>query len=404
VSESWPFVILLVGFLTTVTAGLQPVMNRFRLPPLAAYIVLGFILALVDHWRPFLAGHPEEALSFLGNLGLVVLLFRIGLESNLKALVDQLKRASVVWFCGVVGSWLIGFGAAYHWLQLGLSTSLILATAFTATSVGVTVGVWSEAGVLETRKGQLLVDVAEMDDISAVVLMALLFSVIPLLKDGASAGVWVALGRTAGWFLVKLVVFGGLCALFSFYVEKPLTEYYRSLTAEPEPIILMAGVGFVIAALAGLIGFSLAIGAFFAGLIFSRDPESVKMEANFMPICELLSPFFFIEIGVNIDPKFLGPALGLGLVWFLVSVVSKVLSNGLPTLLFAGPKTAALIGVSMVPRAEIAMVIMERGLQLGKWAVSPRTYGAAVAAALLTCVATPLVVQQLLRLEKEEEE
>jgi Kef-type K+ transport system membrane component KefB len=162
-------------------------------------------------------------------------------------------------------------------------------------------------------------------------------------------------------------------------------------------MLAVAGIGIIIAAVAGLIGFSLAIGAFFAGLVFSRDPEAVRMEASFLPVYELFSPFFFIGIGLKIDPDSFTSALGLGCILAVAAIAAKVIADGIPVSLMRGMTGGLLIGISMVPRAEIAMVIMQKGLTLGDWAVPKQVFGAMVVVSAATCILSPVAVRVMLR-------
>ena len=102
-------------------------------------------------------------------------------------------------------------------------------------------------------------------------------------------------------FAIKAILFGGFCLVFARYAERRIVRFIRA-AAPPGPILIVTGIGIVIAGTAGQLGFSLAIGALFAGLVFSRDPEVVRMETLFGPIHELFMPFFFVAIGLS-SPK-----------------------------------------------------------------------------------------------------
>ena len=167
---------------------------------------------------------------------------------------------------------------------------------------------------------------------------------------------------------------------------------------------MVLAIGFIIAAAADMLGFSMAIGAFFAGLVFSRDPEAVKRETSFMPLYELFSPFFFIGIGMSMDPESLHGAAGLGAILLLAAMISKMLADGLPAWMMGTFSSGALIGISMIPRAEIAMVIMHRGLYLKNQAVSAEVFGAMVMVSLGTCLIAPLCVKPLLQKWPQPEE
>jgi Kef-type K+ transport system membrane component KefB len=401
---NYPFVILIIGGIIVLTMVVKSGLDRTSVPALVGYLLLGFLIRLVDvHWD-FMSRGCSEILGFLAKLGLVTLLFRVGLESNLRGLLRQLRRASTVWIGDVLISGLVGFLAAFYVVNLPWITSLIVATAFTATSVGISVAVWEEAGALQSINGELLIDVAEMDDISAVVFMAMLFSVLPTLQGSGGAELFPGVPKTIAVFLLKLIAFGGFCFLFSRFAEKPVTAYFRSLETPPDPMLVVVAIGFMIASLAALLGFSLAIGAFFAGLVFSRDQKAVKMEASFLPIYELFSPFFFIGIGLDMDPGSMGGALGIGAVLVLAAVIGKMVADGIPVWRMAGVTSGILIGTSMIPRAEIAMVIMQRGLNLGDWAVPGRVFGAMVLVSAVTCLLSPLAVHSLLSRWPQREE
>lgn len=392
----YPTIILITGLLIVLTMLVKLAFEHAGLPALVGYLVLGFLLRVVDGQWGFLGPVGQEVLLYLGTVGLATLLFRVGLESNLGGLMKQLPKASLIWVGDILVSGFAGYAASMYLLDLPWTTALIVGVALSATSVGISVGAWQSSGALDSAEGEFLLDVAELDDISAVLLMALLFSLLPEIHAGSNHMLVSLAFRSTILFFTKLVAFGLACLLFSRYLEKPLTHFLASRAAPPDPMLTVVGVGFIFAALSGMLGFSIAIGAFFVGLVFSRDPQAVKMEASFQPVYELFSPFFFISIGLEIDPSALEAALLPGGVLLLVAIIGKLLADGLPVMLLKGGTAAALIGVSMVPRAEIAMVIVSRGRSLGDWAVPAQIYSAMVIVCAVTCLLSPLIVRRLL--------
>ena len=395
--SAMPLLVMTVGVLIVLAILIRSGFERIRIPPLIGYMALGFALNLVDSRLQFLNEVVRGGLEFLASLGVITLLFRVGLESDLPGLARQFPRACVIWIGNMVLSAVLGYFTAYHLLGLELIPSLFIATALTATSVGISVAVWSEAGAIQSPLGEILVDAAEMDDITGVAIMALLFALAPVLRDGAEASLLPVLAETGLLFLVKLIAFGAFCILFSRYAEHPLTHFFSKSRAAPQPMLFVAATGFIIAALAEFLGFSVAIGAMFAGLVFSRDPEAVKLDAGFGTLCELFAPFFFIGIGLHLDFASLSTALGLGAVLLVPAILGKVIGAGGPALLMTGWAGAGLIGVSMVPRAEIAMIIMQQGYKLGEWAVPPEAFAGMVLVSAVTCIVTPLVAFSMLR-------
>lgn len=386
--------VLLVGTTVVLALMAKSGLERIGLPSLIGYLLLGLLFRVADLYWKLLSPGIREIYEFLATIGIICLLFEVGLKSNLAGLLSQLRRAILIWAVNVLFSGVLGYITSYFILGLELIPSLFISVALTATSVGISVAVWREAKALNSPNGELVVDVAELDDISGIIFMALLFTIVAVLKERTESVLAPVLAETSALLLVKLTLFGGGCFLFSRYIEHPVTDFFRKRERPPDPMILVVGIGFLIAAIASLIGFSVAIGAFFAGLVFSRDPQAIRMEASFTPLYEFFTPFFFVGIGLSIDPKTLTVALGLGSILLVVAVLGKVIGNGGPALITLGWPSSVLIGVSMVPRAEIAMVIMQRGYSLG--AVPPEVFAAMVVVSAATCLISPAALRSLL--------
>lgn len=389
--------VLFLGTLIVLSIFIRSGLKKTGVPSLIGFMALGFLIRLVDSQGTLISGETGKIFEFLAEIGVITLLFKVGLDSNLKGLIKQLRHASIIWFGNIIFSGFLGFVIAEYVFHLGLIPSLFIAVALTATSVGVSVNVWQEENAMKSPTGELLLDVAEMDDISGIVFLALILSIIPVLKGNQDVSITDAVGRTTGILLLKLFAFGILCALFSKFIEPHITSFFSRIKHSPDPMLMVAGFGFIIAALAGILGFSLALGAFFAGLVFSRDPKAVKLDASFGALYDLFTPFFFIGIGLKIEPSSLNSAVGLGVVLTVVAIIGKLIGNGLPSLIITGWTSALLLSVSMVPRAEIAMIVMQRGRDLGNWAVPDNVFGAMVVVSLTTCIISPLTLKRILK-------
>jgi Kef-type K+ transport system membrane component KefB len=400
--EPFAIPVIVIGALLVADLLLKALLRRSAVPSVAVHLGLGFVLALAE-WRWGWLGEAGVAVvDFLGSVGIVFLLFRVGLESNVRKLLENLRGATVVWIADVTVSGALGFLVARYGLAFELVPSLFVAVAMTVTSAGVGVAVWREEDALDSKRGQLLLDVAELDDISGIVLMAVLFAVAPLLADGHTETLARSVGTTVSAVLTGLTLFALAVALLARFGEAPLTRLVARLEPAPDRLITVVSVGLIVAAAAGALGFSLAIGAFFGGLAFSRDPEAVKLDAYFDPLYDFFTPFFFIAIGLRVAPESLGAALPLGLLLFLVAVAGKLLGAGGGSLVALRPRGAALLGVSMVPRAEIAMIIMQHGVLLGAWAMPQPIFSAMVVVSLLTCLLAPIAIRALLREQAED--
>ncbi|MEL6912507.1 MAG: cation:proton antiporter [Cyanobacteria bacterium J06598_4] len=275
------FIVLLVGITIIVGILIKAGLERVGIPALVGYLLLGVIVNSINGQIYFLVPSVREVYAFLAELGIISLLFRVGLESNLAGLIRQLPRASFILLGNLACSGILGFLAASKLLNLELIPSLFISIAMMATSVGISVSVWQEAKVLDTDNGELLVDIAEMDDIAAIALMSLFFAIIPVLNGDVEGNILPVFVRTVFPFVLKVSIFATFCLVLFRYLEQPMTRWFERLEPAPDPMLMVAGTAFIIAALAGLMGFSVAVGAFFAGLAFCRDPDAINFDASF---------------------------------------------------------------------------------------------------------------------------
>jgi len=156
------------------------------------------------------------------------------------------------------------------------------------------------------------------------------------------------------------------------------------------------GAGLTIAAAAGYLGFSLAIGALFAGLAFSRDPQAVHTDAKFSYFYEFLTPFFFIHIGMQVDPGAVVPSLGLAAILFIPAALGKFFGVAAPALRIVKKLDAVLLGLSMIPRTEIAMVVVYQCREFSDNIVPENVFAAMVLVVVMTSIMAPLILRSLL--------
>lgn len=393
---------LILGLVVLLSVPLRQGLRWACLPGMVGFVALGAAVSGIDRWSGVLTPAINDQIEFLAQLGIVALLFRVGLESDPGRLVAQLGRAVAIWLPNVVLPGLAAFALILVWPGFGPVPAFIMGIAATATSIGVSVAPWEEAGALDSEDGALMLDIAELDDLSAVILLGILFAVAPSLKDGMSDGIWSEVALVGGFQVLKILGFGALCFAFSRFAERRLSAVFANLDSRLGPFAFAAGAVFVIAALADSLGFSLAIGALFAGLAFSRDPAERRIDEAFAYILAIFGPFFFLSIGMSITFDGFGASLALATALFVVLSAGKLIGAGLPAWAIGRGRTGRLIGASMIPRAEIYLIVMLHGLTLGAWAVPQELFSAAVVAAIGTAIAGPLVVARLLGAQRQE--
>jgi len=395
-NDSQDHILLIVfGLMLIAIPVVKATLEKKGLPALIGFIGVGLLTRIIDHYFPFITSNLQQSITFLSHIGIVILLFQVGLKSNIKGLIKKLPDASLIWISDVLINFSLGFVATRYLIQLPLIPSLVIATALTATSVAVSVVVWQEKGRINTARGQLLVDVAELDDLSGVLMLVVLLSIIPVLQ-GSDGNILSILGTTISLMIAKLILFIGFCYWFAHNLEQNFTKFNLQWTESKIGLtISLLGVGLAIAAVAGYFGFTLAIGALFAGLAFSRDHQAVHSNTRIQTLHEFFVPFFFIHIGMEVNPDSIYHSLELAIPLTLVAISGKVLGVGLPLLIRSNYRDALLLGISMVPRAEISMLIILQASLFGKNLIPPELYSAMVLVVILTSVVSPIVLRKL---------
>jgi Kef-type K+ transport system membrane component KefB len=392
--------VLLIALSVVLVVGplLKRLCRGLGVPVTTGYIALGLILGGILESVGRAPGFTFEAtFSVLAQLGVVALLFRVGLKSHTSVLLKKLPDASLIWVCDVAGTLAVGFVVARYGLHWTLETSLVVAVAFSATSIAVALAVWDELGLAGTGAAGTLLDVAELDDLSAGVLLAVLLGTLPALLQDVD-GVWQQAGSAFVIILAKLAAFVCGCYLFAHFVEARFTHTNRRLSDTRASLtISILGAGLGIAALADQLGFSVAIGALLAGLAFSRDPEAVQTDGSFAYFYEFLTPFFFVHIGMQTSPGAIADSAGVALLLFLAAAASKLVFTGFPALLSLDRADALRLGVSMIPRAEIALVVVYECRAIDERLVPENVFAAMVIVALTTSIVAPIILRPLLQ-------
>ncbi len=395
-SNSQEYVLLIVlGLLLITIPIVKASLDKLGVPALVGFIGLGLLSRLVDNYFPFITSELDQTVTFLAQIGIVILLFQVGLKSNIKGLIKKLPYASIIWISNVLVSFLLGYLAARYLIHLPILPSLVVATAMTATSVAVSIVIWQEKGKTNTSRGQLLIDVAELDDLSSILLLAVLLAIIPVIQGGESVFLGT-LGTTIGTMIIKLTLFITACYWFAHSLEPGFTKFNLEFTQSKIGLTIgMLGMGLTISAIAGYFGFSLAIGAFMAGLAFSRDHQAVLSKTRIQMFYAFFVPFFFIHIGMEVSPDSVVGSLGLAIPLIFVAIAGKMIGVGLPVLIRSNRRDALLLGVSMIPRAEIAMLIIIQASILDKTLIPPQLYSAMVLVVVLTSIISPVVLKKL---------
>lgn len=397
-NESVHHIILVLGLLIAISLWAKAILQPLRFAPLTGFILIGVALRYLLDNTAFIPESLSKTLHLLGEIGIIIILFNAGLECHVTRLIKQFRRASYLAVSNVVFCAFLSFVVSYYLLSLPLIASLFISVAMTATSIGVTISIWSDLKKERSDEGGLLMSLVAIDDIIGIMLMALLFEVAPLIHQESSGIIWSHFLSTLITFSFKFTVFVLFCSIFSIYLEPRMMNWIQAYEIKPDRIITILSHGFIIAGIAAFFGFSLALGAFFAGVAMSHDTKAVRMEPSFKTFEEFFGPFFFINIGFLISLNIFSQEFIItSLILVLTAFLGKYLGTFVPAFRSnINFYTASLLSLSMIPRADISLVVMERGKTLGDWAVNEEVYSSMVVVCLITCLVPPLIIYPLL--------
>jgi Kef-type K+ transport system membrane component KefB len=370
-------------FLVLLAAKLgDEVFKRIGQPAIVGEILGGVLIG------PSVLGLVEvgEVLRVFSELGVVFLLFWVGLETRLSEMRAVGRIAIAVGSAGVVVPFLAGTGLG---LALGESseTSVFLGAALAATSAGITSATFLDLGIARTRAARTVLGAAVVDDVLALILLSV---AVGMAADGGVDAGAILLALAVAIAFVAFVALGGTRLLQSRprLLEAPQFAKSPLLPA----VILCLGL----AAFSAKIGLAALIGAFLAGMIVAETKDQSSIEEEVRPLYSFFPPFFFAYIGIKLD---LGALFNGHALWLLAAItVLAALTKLVPAYLAArslGRNQAAIVGVGMVPRGEVGIVIASIGAAEG--VVDAELFAVVVGMAVLTTLAAPFALRRLSR-------
>jgi CPA2 family monovalent cation:H+ antiporter-2 len=365
-------IVLGVAAVTTV------LFQRLRQPVVLGYLLAGLIIG--PHVPIPLVADPE-VVHTLSELGVILLMFALGLEFDLRKLlraaptagVTAVIQCSVMIWLGYVAGRLLGWTAMesiFAGAIVAVSSTTIIAKAF-------------DEQQIRGRLRELVVAILIVEDLIAVFLMALLTAVAS--GSGVSAS---ELGGTLG----RLAVFlGGLLLVGMLVVPRVMRAIVRLERAETT-IVSTVGLCFAVSLLAHELGYSVALGAFIAGMLVAESGEVRRIEPLLHPVRDVFAAIFFVSVGMMIDPGVIADQWLAVLVFTLVVVLGKIVSVAVGAFLTGnGTRTSVAAGLSLAQIGEFSFIIAGLGLTLG--VVGEFLYPVAVAVSAITTLVTPWLIR-----------
>ncbi len=354
---------------------------KLKQPTVLGELVAGLIVGVSG----FRLVNPEQpVLVLLAQVGVTLLLFEVGLESDLKSLFKVGPQALAVALVGMV----LPFGLGYGVIKFAGATNLVsvfVGASMTATSIGISAKVLTDLGYLQRTEGKIILGAAVIDDILGVVLL----SVVSGIAGGATLeplGVLRTVSTSIG-FLVGAIVIGNLAVPFFLRLVRTLRTRGDLLTAS----LVFA---FALAFLAEQLGSAAIIGAFAAGLVLAETDRRHDLEAQLRPVTDFFLPIFFITVGAGVNLALLGnqQALFLDTALTLAAILGKLVCGYAA---FGTQANKLAIGAGMVPRGEVGLVFASVGLDTG--VLSGGNHTAVVIMVILTTFLGPVLLSLVLK-------
>ncbi|WP_446354499.1 cation:proton antiporter [Coleofasciculus sp. G2-EDA-02] len=303
----------------------------------------------------------SEVVSVLAEIGVIILLFEIGLESDLRELKEVGYQAAIVAVVGVVAPFAAGTVGLMFFFHVAAIPAIFAGAALTATSIGITSKVLSELGRLKSKEGQIIVGAAVIDDVLGIIVLAVVAS---LAKTG----------EVDVFNVIYLIISATVFLLGSIFLGKFFNHSFVTIADKLQTrgklVIPAFTFAFLMAFLANVIQLEAILGAFAAGLVLDETDKRKELDKQVVPIADILVPIFFVTVGAKADLGVLNPAVpanreGLVIAVFLivVAIIGKLITGW--TVIGQPQINRLAIGVGMIPRGEVGLVFAGIGSASG---------------------------------------
>ena len=376
---------------------------RLGAPSVIGELTAGIVLG------PSLLGwiHPGEVIKYLAEIGILLLLFEVGLETDVRKLIKTGRSSAVVALGGFFIPFVLGYLVASLLFELPTLVSLFIGGALTATSIGITLRVLTDLGQRSSREGQIVLGAAVLDDVLGVVLLALLY------EFSIAGGITLANTGKVLAFITAFFVLAPIAAKLISLLIRRVDE-----NSDLPGLIPTAMVALVLlfAWLAHMMGAPELLGGFAAGLALSRrfflpfgialhtEPVfSMRIEAQMRPIIQLFTPIFFVMVGLSLNLQEVDWSSafiwGFSFLFLLVAVIGKF---GGAMLTHEPLRQRIIIGVAMIPRGEVGLIFAELGRTGGIF--DNEVYAGMIMVIALTTLLPPFLMKSLYRRESTEKD
>lgn len=377
--EEYQFLMDLVIIILVANIG-GYIANRFNQPSVLGQIVGGLVAG------PTFLGlvHDSAFITDMSEIGVILLMFIAGLETDVDELRSSGKASTLIAMGGVVVPFALG-GLALMVLRPGLETLeyIYYGIILTATSVSITVQTLRDMNCLRCRSGVSILGAAIIDDVIGIILVTV---VTGMVSPSGSANILWVIGKIIGFFLIAI----GIGVVFYKVLNKHGEIFNRQRRLLQAALIY----SFVSAIFAEEMGVAAIIGAYFTGVVFSTTHFRNQVSHEVQRVAyALFTPIFFVHIGIAVNmPPFSWSLVILSLALTATALIGKVIGSGLGAKLSKFSNQEAIqIGLGMMPRAEVALIVANLGLEMG--IIGQEIFTTVIVMVLLSTIVTPIMLK-----------
>jgi CPA2 family monovalent cation:H+ antiporter-2 len=363
------------------TAGVVAILfKRFKLPLVLGYILAGFLVGPFMPW--FFTVADQSSIETWSEIGIIVLMFGLGLEFNLHKLVSVGGTAIITALTEVFGMLVVGYlvGQAMGW---GMMDSIFLGGMLSMSSTTIIIKAFDELGVRQEPFAQLVFGTLVIEDIAGIFMMIIL-STVSVSKNISGGALALKLGM--------LVLYLALWLILGIYILPTLLRKAEKFMNDETLLLASLGVCFGMVLLAEALGFSSALGAFLAGSLLAGTVHAERVEHLTAGVKDLFGSVFFLSVGMMLNPEMIVRYIVPILIITVVTIVGKLLISSLGVL-FSGQSLSKAIhcGCSLAQIGEFAFIIASLGMSLG--VIEEKVYPIVVAVSILTTLTTPFFIK-----------
>ncbi|MCS4247807.1 MULTISPECIES: cation:proton antiporter [unclassified Pseudomonas] len=367
-------VIMLVAGVVTI------LFHRLKQPVVLGYIVAGFIIG--PHTPPFGLIHDEDTIKTLAELGVIFLMFCLGLEFSLRKLFKVGATAFIAAFLEIILMIWIGYEIG-RWFDWNTMDSLFLGAILAISSTTIIVKALNDLKMKNQRFAQLIFGVLIVEDILGIGIIALLSS-IAVSGTVSSGEVFSTVGKLSLFMIVALVI--------GILLVPRLLAYVAKFESNEMLLITVLGLCFGFCLLVVKLEYSMVLGAFLIGAIMAESRQLIKIERLIEPVRDMFSAIFFVAIGLMIDPQILLQYAWPIAVITVAVVLGKMLSCGLGAFIAGNDgRTSLRVGMGLSQIGEFSFIIAALGMTLQ--VTSDFLYPVAVAVSAITTLLTPYLIR-----------